>query len=310
MRFVDDLYSYEKRKWKLLKTYSSFSLEEVLDGCICENLYGDFYLLENDITIGERVICTDFTPLISQIRLVKGIGKKRYHELKQKGVKDLNDLTDKKIYVEDSKKLLRWIDNGEYLKIFNRIEKKLPKSHPIYLSLICAIGLEEMMIFDIESLGFSGSPIFLIGTATFTEKGLRIKQYLARDESEEKSILEEFKRDMEDKMGLISFNGRRFDENLIKNRAKEHELNITFSKIHVDLLNIAKGYWGERCDNFELSTLENEILETERKNDIPSALVPHFYRSYIDKENPGTLLPIIEHNKRDMISIARLFEYF
>lgn len=309
MKFVEDLYSYEKRKWNLLESYDSFSLEEVLNGRVSKNRHGDFYLLEDGINFEREAYLKDTNSLDSELRLVRGIGEKRERELEEKGVKDLYDLIEEERYLKDGQEFMKEINDGEYYTIYQRIQKNLPRSDRIYLSLISSIGLEEILIFDVESLGFTGDPIFLIGTATFDGDKLLTKQFLARNKDEEKNILREFEKDMDDNLALVSFNGRRFDENLIKQRANRYDLEISFSIPHIDFLHIAKELWKDRCENFKLSTLESEILKIEREKDLPGILIPHFYQSYLERENPGPLIPVLEHNKRDLLSIARLFKY-
>lgn len=309
MKFVEDLYSYETWKWELLDTYRSFRLEEVLDGKIDKNRSGEFYLLSDSTPIQIELSIQNDQPLDSELRLVKGIGEKRDIRLKEEGVEDLNDLIEKRTYRERAKEIIDEIERDEYFSIYKRIKKNLQRSHPLYLSLISSMGLNDLLIFDIESLGFSGDPIFLIGTATFAKDRLIRDQFLARDIDEEKNILWEFKKRLEDKPALVSFNGRRFDEKLIKMRAKKYDIEIPFSKPHIDILPLAKKRWSERCDSWSLSNLEKEILNIEREKDLPGILIPHFYQLYLEKENPGTLFPIIEHNKRDLISIGKLLDH-
>jgi len=44
----------------------------------------------------------------------------------------------------------------------------------------------------------------------------------------------------------------------------------------------------------------------EREDDVPSALVPDLYLTYRKKNNIGPLIPIIEHNRQDIITLARI----
>ncbi len=36
-------------------------------------------------------------------------------------------------------------------------------------------------------------------------------------------------------------------------------------------------------------------------------MVPEFYEAYLRTGNPGPLVPIVEHNRQDVVSLARLF---
>ena len=55
------------------------------------------------------------------------------------------------------------------------------------------------------------------------------------------------------------------------------------------------------------ATLEKYLLDIERIDDVPNTLVPDFYETYLKTENPGPLIPIIDHNKQDLISLASIF---
>jgi hypothetical protein len=36
-------------------------------------------------------------------------------------------------------------------------------------------------------------------------------------------------------------------------------------------------------------------------------MVPEFYETYLTSGNPGPLVPIVTHNRQDLVSLARLF---
>jgi uncharacterized protein YprB with RNaseH-like and TPR domain len=36
-------------------------------------------------------------------------------------------------------------------------------------------------------------------------------------------------------------------------------------------------------------------------------MVPEFYEAFLTSGNPGPLVPIITHNRQDLVSLARLF---
>ena len=53
--------------------------------------------------------------------------------------------------------------------------------------------------------------------------------------------------------------------------------------------------------------MERCFLGIQREDDVPSALVPEFYESYMRTGNPGPLVPIVEHNRCDLLTLASLF---
>ncbi len=44
----------------------------------------------------------------------------------------------------------------------------------------------------------------------------------------------------------------------------------------------------------------------ERESDVPSSQVPDFYKTYMKTGNIGPLIPIVEHNREDVVTLARL----
>ena len=50
-----------------------------------------------------------------------------------------------------------------------------------------------------------------------------------------------------------------------------------------------------------------KILGVERTEDIPGQMVPEFYETYLRTGNCGPLVPIVEHNRQDVLSLALLF---
>lgn len=75
---------------------------------------------------------------------------------------------------------------------------------------------------------------------------------------------------------------------------------------HLDLLHFSRRFWGQKLPNCRLNTIERHLFGMEREDDVPSALVPDFYLTYRKKNNIGPLIPIIEHNRQDIITLARI----
>ena len=46
----------------------------------------------------------------------------------------------------------------------------------------------------------------------------------------------------------------------------------------------------------------------ERQGDVPGQYIPDYYNTYLTEGNIGPLIPIIEHNKQDIISLASFLE--
>jgi uncharacterized protein YprB with RNaseH-like and TPR domain len=170
------------------------------------------------------------------------------------------------------------------------------------------IGDMRSSILDIETLGLSSVPIILIGLARINDNKVLIDQYLPRSTKEEPAILIACIDHLRESDTIITFNGRRFDIPFIEDRLSHHKIEENlYNKIHYDALPLSRSAWKAKLPNCKLGTLEKYILGIEREDDVPSRSVPDFYRTYIRYNNVGPLVPIIDHNKQDLITLAKIF---
>jgi uncharacterized protein YprB with RNaseH-like and TPR domain len=170
------------------------------------------------------------------------------------------------------------------------------------------IGDVRSLILDIETMGFSSVPIILIGLARIKDNNILIDQYLSRNMREEPAMLMALVRCMRKNDTVITFNGGRFDIPFIEERFSFHSIKESlYTKTHHDALPLSRRAWKKKLPNCKLGTLEKYILNLERKDDIPSRSVPNFYNTYIRQNNVGPLVPIISHNKQDLITLAMIF---
>ncbi len=141
---------------------------------------------------------------------------------------------------------------------------------------------EETIFFDIECTGLSPrkSFIYLIGYATRTGSKVTITQLLAKDESDELAILEEFERVMKKYPKLLGFNSTRFDEAFIIERCRKYNFNTAIkSKHHTDLyLMTTKARCLLDLPNFRQKTIENYL---------------GLFRD--DQYDGGQLIPVYQH---------------
>jgi hypothetical protein len=131
-------------------------------------------------------------------------------------------------------------------------------------------------------------------------------QFLLRDLNEEKAVLESYFSLNHDQTLLVSFNGRSFDAPFIRRRMKHHHLDYQDPVDHLDLLYPARSNWKSQLPNCQLQTLERHLFDLERVDDVPSYLVPEYYRTYLEERNIGPLVPILEHNREDVVTLVRL----
>ena len=164
-----------------------------------------------------------------------------------------------------------------------------------------------LLFLDLETTGFSSTPLFLAGTIFECDGGVRSVQYLARDYSEEKVLIGLLDDLMSRFDTCVTFNGKSFDMPYIRERAKYHRVSLEASLEQFDLLHVARRRWKSRLPNCRLVTLEWHILGRRRIGDVPGWEVPCIYHDFVHTENARRLRGVLRHNMIDCISMAQLF---
>jgi uncharacterized protein YprB with RNaseH-like and TPR domain len=162
------------------------------------------------------------------------------------------------------------------------------------------------LILDIETGGFSGAPVFLIGVIALGRRLLCVEQWLARDYPEEKALLLRLAERSRRRRAWITFNGKSFDLPFLLDRATVHGVDLRPPEVHVDLLHLARRRWRKALPDCRLGTLERLILGRTRVGDVPSCDVPDLFHHFIRTGNAAPLRPVLEHNRFDLISSAEL----
>jgi uncharacterized protein YprB with RNaseH-like and TPR domain len=306
---IDSYYIQVMRlKNKLLKEYEGVALEKAVPGEIISNDVGECYLISSDCP-------SDFynpsegarEAIISNLKFLHGIGEKTEAELKRRGYQTIADLTKHPKWRNSAKEFLDLLDMNHFKSVQETMWRRIPKSHPFSFRLAGLNRDEDFAIIDIETMGLFSRPIILLGVAHPCEGRLKVNQYLVREVSEENVALKAFTEELEHYSAIISFNGRTFDIPFIEQRLNYYGLNKNIDKAHFDLLHFIRRAWRHTVPNCRLPTVEECILGLRRENEVPGALVPEFYREYLETGNVGTLVAIINHNRQDVVSLAQLF---
>jgi hypothetical protein len=159
---------------------------------------------------------------------------------------------------------------------------------------------------DLETTGFSSTPLFLAGTMFEKEGRLVCTQLLARDYSEERALVGMLDRLICEFDVCVTFNGKSFDMPYLRERAKYHRLKPTCAPEHLDLLHHARRKWREDLPNCRLTTLEWHILGRRRIGDVPGWEVPCIYHDFVHTNDARRLVGVIRHNLLDVVSMAEL----
>jgi len=169
---------------------------------------------------------------------------------------------------------------------------------------------QDILFLDTETTGLSGGTgtyVFLIGVAYFTDRELVLRQHMLLDLGAEREFIEGLKKEIEPLRACASYNGKAFDLPIIRTRfvmAIRSELTVDDS--HLDLLHPARRLWRDRFGSTTLKQLEESVLDDGRTADIPGWLIPDAYFHYLRKRDPAIIAPVLEHNARDVISLVRI----
>jgi uncharacterized protein len=226
---------------------------------------------------------------------------------------------------------------------------------PLYPSsaLDSATEFNRIAFIDTETTGLGGGAgvyAFMVGVGTFEREGRReeerergseysqspipsprspipqspvpshfvIRQFFMRHPGEELALLTALADLLEDRIGLVTFNGRSFDVPLLRGRYKlnRHYLNVDAPHAlwndtapHLDLLHPARRLWKGRLPSCALSALERAILAHERSGeDVPGSLIPMLYQQFLMNGDARSMRQVFYHNLEDILSMTFLAE--
>jgi hypothetical protein len=312
LSFGVDYQEYKKAqrlKRQMLKKYKYKRLEDVIDGYELKTKKGTCYCIKTQSKIRLSTISPQIARnrILSDLKLIYGIGEVTEQILKEEGYKTIVDLIEHPRLGNDAKKFLELLNTCDTHSLVDWITHWLPKSHPLVFCCSALYSPEDFVIFDLETMGLFTRPIILLGAAKISGSNIFINQYLLRDIKEEPAALMEFQARISEGRAFITFNGCTFDVPYLKERLVYYRMKGDLEKPHFDILHFSRRAWKERVPNCRLDTLEKYLLGIERKDDVPSALVPDFYETYLRTKNVGPLVPIVEHNKQDLITLANIF---
>ena len=179
---------------------------------------------------------------------------------------------------------------------------------------------EDLLFFDLETTGLSGGAgtiAFLAAFGRLAATGgagpktalykLRITQYLLLDYPGESDFIEallgEFKGGG---ITMVSYNGRCFDSQILATRCLMNRV-VPPEYRHADLLYPARRLWKRLLPDCSQATIETGIFGIDRTGDIPGAMAPEIWFSFLKSGETEPLLGICEHNRRDIAGLAAIF---
>jgi len=302
----------------LIKGYEGAKIEDLFQNHeIINNSMGEFMeLIWNESLCPPNInLNKSKITLLQNLKTVYYIGEKVERKLVRRGVKSLYDLKINLKYMHSVNTLLNLIKKKDYASLcYNRYINDL--------DVAFCFELEDLLFLDIETMGTYNSPIIIMGLGFFRNKIFEIHILLARDFSEEITILEHFQNEILPHFKcFVSYNGKSFDIPYIANRflyyfdnnpmITEQDIPYETSNTkfhHIDLYHNCRRKFKEEFEGFTLTNIEKKILDIKRNFDIPGVLTGFFYRKYL--EDPfrygGLIKKVIEHNYYDIYSMPLL----
>ncbi|MFQ5489671.1 MAG: ribonuclease H-like domain-containing protein [Phycisphaerae bacterium] len=167
-------------------------------------------------------------------------------------------------------------------------------------------GVEALLFVDLETCGFAGTPVFLVGTLYHDGTDLIAEQLLARTYEEESAIVARVAQLAADRRLLITFNGKTFDWPFLRDRASVHRIDLVEPVHHCDLLHVVRRRYRHILPDCKLQTLEVFVCRRRRQGDIAGADIPAAYHDYVRTGDARLIKEVVHHNYLDLVTLADL----
>jgi uncharacterized protein YprB with RNaseH-like and TPR domain len=176
----------------------------------------------------------------------------------------------------------------------------------------------DLLFFDLETTGLSGgtgTAAFLAAFGRWMSSGgtFRIDQYLLLDYPGEKDFIEALLGELQKPAPasgrvplVVTYNGKSFDAQILKTRCLINGLAPP-AFTHIDLLHPSRRLWKRLLPNCSQGEIETRVLGLDRTGDVPGALAPEIWFSFLKSGDAGALKGIADHNIGDIRGLASLF---
>ena len=172
------------------------------------------------------------------------------------------------------------------------------------------IDFNRTLFIDTESTGLSGGTgtyAFMVGAGSFRDEGFVVQQFFMRNHSEERAVLSLLEGLLGDHDFLVTFNGKNFDIPLLETRfILSRQTSPLADKPNYDLLFPSRRIWKKAYHNCRLTTLEAQLLDIDRGDDIPSEWIPSLYFDFVRTGDARKISRVFYHNRMDILSMVIL----
>lgn len=295
-------------KRALIEEHDGKALEEVSPGTELVTEHGTCYRVETKEGVSIHTIPPKRAKesLLADFKLLNGVRETTERALKERGYRSIADLVEHDRFGAEALRFLQLVETRDSGELIEWVGRRFTRSDPLALHASGFHTPDQLLFVDLETLGLFASPIIVIGLAEAVDGTLTVRQYVARNVGEEPAALEALLSHVDASTALVTFNGRAFDVPFLEQRLAYYRIHGNLQRAHFDVLQFARRRWRGLTPDFKLASLEKHIIGS-RHSDIPSALVPDFYETYLRTQNAGPLVAIIDHNRQDLIALARIF---
>lgn len=303
--YFDDL------KDKLLLEFEGKKLEDIDNSKVISTDLGDTLKITTKEKINFNLCDNDFKNQMNHnLKLLPSIGIKKEQALKNKGYVTIEALKNHDRYGDVASKFSETVDDMSFHEIMDLLDSNRysRRCRDNLLKCISLTDCENFKFMDIETKGLSNVPVILIGVAEIKGNNIITSQYFLRDYPEECAVLDAYLSHLDEDSVHVTFNGKSFDVPFINNRCLYNRINANLDLPHLDLMHFAKNLWKDELPNCKLQTIEQEFFGIEREDDVPGQYIPGYYDTYLSENNIGPIVPIIEHNRQDIVSLAAFLE--
>ncbi|WP_019591958.1 ribonuclease H-like domain-containing protein [Thioalkalivibrio sp. ALE20] len=168
---------------------------------------------------------------------------------------------------------------------------------------------ERVGFIDTETTGLAGGAgtvAFLVGLATPSGEGLRLRQWLMTAFAGEGAMLESVDAALAGCERLVSYNGKTFDLPLLRDRRRMQRRNDPADSAHTDFLHSVRALYGHAWPDCRLRTAEERLLGLQRTDDLPGSDAPWAWQAYLRFGQADLLQRVVRHNADDIFSLAVL----
>jgi hypothetical protein len=165
-------------KAELIHKFKGKCIEDVMAGQVVSNEQGKCYCVvhNHEMSFKRASYEKSKTQLLTDLKVMPGIGVVREQLLKNQGYKTIEDLKKHPIWRCTATEFLRLVKEKDVFALQERLRQRFPKSHPLIHYLAGFAMMMTLSYWMLKLWGCSGRPIILLGVADVTKDRIITRQ--------------------------------------------------------------------------------------------------------------------------------------